>query len=199
MAVIPKPLAVISISASLIVCEVVIIGVFTPLCITSFKVSSNRFPKLPPGCDSAKSSAVNPRASNSATAIASPIASVAVVLAVGAKPNEQASFSTLMHTCTLASVAMVDCVFPVMEIIFAPRRFNTGIILSTSLVSPELEISITTSFLVIMPKSPWLASPGCTKKAGLPVLAKVAAILWPICPDLPIPIIIIRPLQSYIS
>ena len=34
-----------------------------------------------------------------------------------------------------------------------------------------------TSSGVIMPRSPWLASPGCTKKAGVPVEAKVAAIL----------------------
>ena len=34
-----------------------------------------------------------------------------------------------------------------------------------------------TSSGVIMPRSPWLASLGCTKKAGVPVEAKVAAIL----------------------
>ena len=31
-----------------------------------------------------------------------------------------------------------------------------------------------------IPRSPWLASPGCTKNAGDPVLASVAAILLPI-------------------
>ena len=34
-----------------------------------------------------------------------------------------------------------------------------------------------TSSRVIMPMSPWLASAGCRKKAGVPVLASVAAIL----------------------
>ena len=38
-----------------------------------------------------------------------------------------------------------------------------------------------------MPRSPWLASAGCTKKAGVPVEAKVAAILRPTWPDLPMP------------
>src|SRR5262249_23044519 len=50
-----------------------------------------------------------------------------------------------------------------------------------------------TSSGVIMPRSPWLASLGCTKKAGVPVEAKVAAILRPTCPDLPMPVTISRP------
>ena len=51
----------------------------------------------------------------------------------------------------------------------------------------------TTSLAVIMPRSPWLASPGWTKNAGVPVLARVAAILLPICPDLPMPMTTTRP------
>ena len=43
---------------------------------------------------------------------------------------------------------------------------------------------------MIMPRSPWLASAACTKKAGVPVEAKVAAILRPIWPDLPSPVTI---------
>ena len=46
---------------------------------------------------------------------------------------------------------------------------------------------------VIMPRSPWLASPGCTKKAGVPVDAKVAATFRPTWPDLPIPVTISLP------
>jgi hypothetical protein len=45
-----------------------------------------------------------------------------------------------------------------------------------------------------MPRSPWLASAAWTKKAGVPVEAKVAAILRPIWPDLPSPVTISRPL-----
>src|SRR6478752_9662310 len=51
-----------------------------------------------------------------------------------------------------------------------------------------------TSSVVIMPRSPWLASAAWTKKAGVPVEAKVAAILRPIWPDLPSPVTISRPL-----
>jgi hypothetical protein len=53
---------------------------------------------------------------------------------------------------------------------------------SSSALSPELERAIMTSSAVIMPRSPWLASAGCTKNAGVPVLASVEAILratWP--------------------
>ena len=85
-----------------------------------------------------------------------------------------------------------------MLIIGTPSRLRIGRMVSSSAVSPELEIASTTSFGVIMPRSPWLASPGWTKKAGLPVLARVAAILPPICPDLPIPSTTIRPSQASI-
>ena len=39
-----------------------------------------------------------------------------------------------------------------------------------------------------MPMSPWMASAGCRKRAGLPVEVMVAAILRPISPDLPMPV-----------
>src|ERR1700730_16312421 len=50
-----------------------------------------------------------------------------------------------------------------------------------------------TSSAVIMPRSPWLASAGCTNSAGVPVEDNVAAILWPTCPDLPMPETTTRP------
>lgn len=56
-------------------------------------------------------------------------------------------------------------------------------------------MAITLSFALIMPMSPWQASAGCIKKAGLPVLAKVAAIFLPIWPDLPMPMTIIFPVH----
>jgi hypothetical protein len=43
-----------------------------------------------------------------------------------------------------------------------------------------------------MPRSPWLASAGCTNCAGVPVEAKVAAILRATWPDLPMPETITR-------
>jgi hypothetical protein len=66
----------------------------------------------------------------------------------------------------------------------------------SSFVSPDQESATTTSSAVIMPRSPWLASLGWTKKAGVPVEARVAAIFVPICPDLPIPVTITRPLAA---
>ena len=64
----------------------------------------------------------------------------------------------------------------------------TGRIVSSSAVSPELEMREHDVGAVIMPRSPWLASAGCRKNAGVPVLASVAAILAPIWPDLPMPV-----------
>ncbi len=50
-----------------------------------------------------------------------------------------------------------------------------------------------------MPRSPWLASAGCTKKAGVPVEASVAAVFAAICPLLPMPVTMTRPSASPIS
>ena len=66
----------------------------------------------------------------------------------------------------------------------------------SSSVSPELEMAIRRSTAVIMPRSPWLASPGWTKNAGVPVLASVAATLPAMWPDLPMPVTTTRPRQS---
>src|SRR6201991_359505 len=60
--------------------------------------------------------------------------------------------------------------------------------------SPDHDSARMTSSAVIMPRSPWLASAACTKKAGVPVEAKVAAILRATWPDLPSPVTITRPL-----
>ncbi len=86
-----------------------------------------------------------------------------------------------------------------MAISLAPKRLMTGIMASTSPVSPELEMVNTTSSKVIIPRSPWLASPGWTKNDGVPVLASVAAILPPMWPDFPIPITMTRPWQLNIN
>ena len=91
-------------------------GTSSPPCMTSVMCSSRRRPSAPAGCERAKSSAVKPRASSSATASASPIASAAVVLAVGARSSGQASAGTLTSRCTSASRASVDCGRPVIAI-----------------------------------------------------------------------------------
>lgn len=64
--------------------------------------------------------------------------------------------------------------------------------------SPEFEMAITTSPAAIMPRSPWLASPGCMKNAGVPVEAMVEAIFPPTWPDFPMPVTTTRPLASRI-
>ena len=40
-----------------------------------------------------------------------------------------------------------------------------------------------------------MASAGCRKSAGVPVLVSVAAIFWQMMPDLPMPVRITRPRQ----
>src|ERR1700689_547821 len=63
----------------------------------------------------------------------------------------------------------------------------------SSSVSPDQDNASITSSGVIMPRSPWLASAECTKNAGVPVEASVAAIFLPTWPDLPMPVTITRP------
>ena len=65
----------------------------------------------------------------------------------------------------------------------------------TSSLSPECENIMTLSFLVIAPTSPCIASAALIKKAGDPVLERVADVLLAICPDFPTPRQIILPLE----
>ena len=132
-------------------------------CITSRTWVNRRRPSMPPGCDKAKSSGLKPRVSSSAMASASPSASAAVVLAVGARLCGQASRATLPSSTMSASRASVEAVLPVSAIIRVPRRRSTGRMASSSSDSPEYESATKTSSPVTMPRSPWLASAGCTK------------------------------------
>ncbi|MNG25893.1 hypothetical protein D3C84_1108080 [compost metagenome] len=79
----------------------------------------------------------------------------------------------------MASLAMVEVGLPVMQMSGMPRRLSTGSRARISSLSPELEMAMMRSPAEIIPRSPWLASPGWRKKAGVPVLARVAAILLP--------------------
>ena len=74
-----------------------------------------------------------------------------------------------------------------------PKRLAWAIRSASSAVSPELDSASTASPGTIMPRSPWLASAGCTNSAGVPVEANVAAILRAIWPDLPMPVTTTRP------
>ncbi len=74
-----------------------------------------------------------------------------------------------------------------------------GRIRNSSSVSPLFEMAITTSPVIIIPRSPWIPSAGCRKKAGVPVEAMVEAIFCPTRPDLPMPVTTTRPLLARIS
>src|SRR6202142_566801 len=73
------------------------------------------------------------------------------------------------------------------------KRLGKSVRFLSSAVSPDHDSARMTSLLAIMPRSPWLASLGCTNSAGVPVDAKVEAILRPTWPDLPMPVTIPRP------
>ena len=68
---------------------------------TSLHVQQQAAPEVPAGWERAKSASVKPRALSSVTASASPMASAAVVLAVGARFSGQASAGTPMSRCTV--------------------------------------------------------------------------------------------------
>ena len=132
-------------------------------------------------------------------ASASPSTRLAVVEEVGARFSGQASCETRASRLTSAALANGESGLPVMLIRRMPRRLISGSRVTISAVEPEFDSARTMSSLVIMPMSPWLASAGWTKKEVVPVLARVAAILLPICPDLPMPTTTTRPLQLRIS
>ena len=123
------------------------------------------------------------------------MASAAVVLVVGARFRGQASAGTLTSRWTRPSRASVEAGFPVIETSGTPMRRMSGRMVRISAVSPEFDRASTASSRVIMPRSPWLASAGCRKNDGVPVLARVAAILPATCPDLPMPVTTTRPRQ----
>ena len=158
------------------------------VCMMSCTRVKSRRPKAPAGCDKAKSALVKLRACNSATAKASPKANVAVVLEVGASPSGQASSDFPSVKAISADFGKNPRLSRLMLIKGILSCLTTGISVRISSDSPEFEIAIKTSPATSIPKSPCPASPGCIKKAGVPVDANVAATLRPICPDFPIPV-----------
>ncbi len=116
--------------------------------------SNSLRPSAPPGWEKAKSSAVKPRASSSAIARASPITSVTVVLVVGARSSGQASWLTPISSQASAAWPSAELALPVMLIRGTSRRLISGIRVTTSEVVPELEMAMTTSLRVSMPRSP---------------------------------------------
>src|ERR1051326_2045757 len=171
------------------------VGICSPACIRS-RTRMKRLPSLPPGWRNAKSSSLKPFRSRSAIASASPRARVAVVDAVGARPRGHASLGIAAERWKSAPRASVELGLPVMATIDAPMRSRRGIRLTSSSVSPELEMARTTSPRTTMPRSPWLASAGWRKNDGVPVDASVALIFLQMIPDLPRPIVTTRPGQA---
>ena len=184
-------------------------GRASPLCISA-STRASFFPSLPPGCRFAKSSSLNPRFSESATASASPSASIVVVEAVGARPNEQASFATEQSSAISAASAKVESLLllvlasaqiqsPVMLISGTCNRLMVASSRRISSVSPLADSASTTSPRTTIPRSPCTASTGCINNAGVPIELRVAATLRAIIPLLPMPVTTTRPRQASIK
>src|SRR6267378_1979034 len=163
---------------------------------TSATRSSSLRPNVPPGWSAAKSSRRKPFTSRSVTARASPSASAAVVLAVGARVSGHASSLTVASRTTLAWRARTESGAPVTAMMGTPSRFSCSTRPNSSSVEPLLESRTATSSFPTMPRSPCNESTGCKNVAGVPVEVKVAAILWAIRPDFPTPETITRPLAA---
>jgi hypothetical protein len=102
----------------------------------------------------AKSSCRKPFSTNSVIASASPIASAAVVLAVGTRFIGQASSATLQSRATSAAPASDDAGLPVIAISLAPNRRMVSSRWSSSPVSPLYDSATTTSSAWMTPRSP---------------------------------------------
>ncbi len=112
------------------------------------------FPRLPPGCNAAKSSGRNFLILRSVSASASPIASAAVVDAEGARLRGQASFVTPRSSTTSACLASVDFGMLVIAMSGTPFFLRIGRSLTISAVSPLWEIAMMRSWDVTIPRSP---------------------------------------------
>src|SRR6266849_3056451 len=161
--------------------------------ITSATRSSKLRPNVPPGCSAANCSRRNPLTSSRVTARASPRASAAVVLAVGASVSGQASSVTLTSRTTSDWRASAESGSPVSAMIGTPSRLSWFMRANSSSDPPLFESRMATSSLPTSPRSPCSESTGWRNEAGLPVEVSVAAILRAISPDLPTPETISRP------
>ena len=188
----PKRFAVIATSAASMRVSGGANGISSPECIRS-RTRDRRAPSRPPGWKTRKSAGPKPRRVSSATASASSSASCMVVEVVGARPSGHASGAGGSSSTWSAARASALSARPVIATSGRPKRRACATRSASSGVSPELERASTASPETTMPRSPWLASAGWTNRAGVPVEAKVAAILRATWPDLPIPVTITRP------
>ena len=111
-----------------------------------------RLPKAPAGCERAKSSEVNPRASNSATANASPKAKVAVVLMLVLDLMD--NFDIVPTSAPHQHLWHRPTVIPLMVIKGTPKYFDQRHQHHDFTLLPEFEIAISTSPATNIPKSP---------------------------------------------
>ncbi len=151
-------------------------GTLSPVSITSPTATFSRSPRLPPGWLRRKSSARNFLRLSRTTARASPMASVAVVEVVGARPSGQASLGMATSSVTTACRDRVESATPHRAMIDTPRSLRLPSRRFSSAVSPEYERARTTSVGATMPRSPCMASTGWRKKEGVPVELRVATI-----------------------
>ena len=124
------------------------------------------------------------------------MASCRVVLLVGARLRGSASRSIEESRKISAPSASGESASPEMAMTGAPMRRKNGSRATTSAVLPLLLISSATSSWRTMPRSPCAASLDWRKKEGVPSDERVAAILRPMCPALPMPETTILPLQA---
>ena len=145
-------------------------GAESPACITcstrmSFFPASRRDAgwRSPP--------ARKPFSTSRVIASASPSASAAVVLAVGTRFSGQASSATWQSRATSAHWPSVDACDAGQGDRSARRcGASSRAAGGPRRVSPLCESATTTSSGCTTPRSPWMASAGCRKKAGVPVL-----------------------------
>src|SRR5947208_13542688 len=167
-----------------------------PASMTSATRSNKWRPNVPPGWRAANCSRRNPLTSSSVTARASPSASAAVVLAVGASVSGQASSATLASSTTSAWRASTESGSPVTAIRRTPSRLSWLTRPNSSSDAPLRDRRMATSCRPTIPRSPCSESTGWRNDAGVPVEVKVAAILRAMRPDLPTPETITRPAAS---
>ena len=171
------------------------VGLAAPVRITS-RTRTRRLPSAPAGCSSANCSGENPRRWSTVMASASPRASSAAVLAVGARPSGHASGTGPISRTTSAACASELRCPPVSAMIGVDRRLSAGNRRRISSVSPLFERASTRSPGTTRPRSPCSASAGCRKSDGVPVEAKVALIFWAMKPALPMPVTTTLPSQA---
>src|SRR5258706_243622 len=182
-----RPTLLITAAVSRRLVSLLTVGLAAPVRITS-RSSKSRYPSAPAGCSSANCSGEKPRRCSTVIASASPSASSATVLVVGASPSGHASGTGPISSTTSAAAASELFWPPVTAMMGAPSRLSAGNRRKISSVSPLFESATTRSPGTSRPRSPCNASAGWRNKDGVPVDANVALIFFAMNPGLPMPV-----------